>query len=118
MGARPPAPSSAAPMACNFIKKEALVHVLSCKLCEISKSTLFYRTPPGTASVYYSQCDKLIISYLKDFGTINKTLFLKLIFNKLSSVKINGKYFLNTVVTLFSPHDFLKFSIVLHSAKS
>ena len=40
-------------------------------------------------------CDKLIILYLKDFGTTNKTLLLKLIFSTLSSVKINVKFFLN-----------------------
>ena len=31
--------------ACNFIKKEALVQVFSCKFCETSKNTFFYRTP-------------------------------------------------------------------------
>ena len=30
---------------CNFIKKEALALVFSCEFCEISKNTLFYRTP-------------------------------------------------------------------------
>ena len=33
------------PEACNFIKKETLAQVFSCKFCEISKNTLFYRTP-------------------------------------------------------------------------
>ena len=45
---------------------------------------------------YHSWCDKLIISYLKDFGTTNKTLLLKLIFSTLSSIKINVKFFLNS----------------------
>ena len=31
--------------ACNFIKKETLAQVFSCKFCEISKNTFFYRTP-------------------------------------------------------------------------
>ena len=31
--------------ACNFIKKEALAQLLSCKFCEISTNTLFYTTP-------------------------------------------------------------------------
>ena len=37
---------------CNFIKKEALAHVVFCEYCEISKNTFFYRTPPVAASVY------------------------------------------------------------------
>ena len=37
--------------ACNFIKKETLTQVFSCEFCEISKNTLFYRTPLVTASV-------------------------------------------------------------------
>ena len=32
-------------VACNYIKKEALVQVFSCEFCELSKSTFFYRTP-------------------------------------------------------------------------
>ena len=36
-------------MACNFIKKETLAQVFSCEFCEISKNTLFYRTPPEAA---------------------------------------------------------------------
>ena len=34
----------------NFIKKETLTQVFSCKFCEISKSTCSYRTPPLAAS--------------------------------------------------------------------
>ena len=34
---------------CNIIKKEALTQVFSCEDCEISKKTLFYRTPPVAA---------------------------------------------------------------------
>ena len=29
----------------NFIKKETLAQMFSCKFCEISKNTFFYRTP-------------------------------------------------------------------------
>ena len=36
--------------ACNFIKKESLTQVFSREFCEISKNTLFYRTPSVTAS--------------------------------------------------------------------
>ena len=32
---------------CNFIKKEALAQVFSCEFYEISKNTVFYRTPLG-----------------------------------------------------------------------
>ena len=31
--------------ACNFIKKETLAQVFSCEFCEISKNTIFHRTP-------------------------------------------------------------------------
>ena len=36
--------------ACSFIKKETLAQVFSCEFCEISKNTLFYRTPLVAAS--------------------------------------------------------------------
>ena len=38
--------------ACNFIEKEPLAQVFSCEFCEMSKNTLFYRTPLVAASVY------------------------------------------------------------------
>ena len=38
----------------NFIKKEALAQVFSCKFCKIWKNTFFYRTPPVAAS----ECDE------------------------------------------------------------
>ena len=34
---------------CNFIKKRP-THVISCEICEIFKSTFFYRTSPVAAS--------------------------------------------------------------------
>ena len=37
--------------ACNFVKKETLVQVLSYEFCEIYKNTFCYRTPPVPASV-------------------------------------------------------------------
>ena len=37
--------------ACNFIKKETLAQVFSCKFCEISKNTFSHRTPPVAASI-------------------------------------------------------------------
>ena len=36
--------------ACNFIKEVILAQVFSCEFCEISKNTLFYRTPLVGAS--------------------------------------------------------------------
>ena len=39
--------------ACNFIKKETLAQVFSCKFCKISNNTS-YRTPLVAASVLYS----------------------------------------------------------------
>ena len=36
--------------ACNFIKKEPLAQVLSCKFCEVSKSTFSYGTTPVAPS--------------------------------------------------------------------
>ena len=41
-----PSPES---QACNFIKKESLAQVFSCKFYEISKDTFFYRTSPVAA---------------------------------------------------------------------
>ena len=35
----------------NFIKKDTLAQVFSCKLCEISENTFSYRTPLVTASI-------------------------------------------------------------------
>ena len=37
--------------ACNFIKKEILAQVFSCKFCKIFKNSFLYRTPQVAASV-------------------------------------------------------------------
>ena len=34
----------------NFTKNKTLAHLFSCKFWEISKSNVFYRTPPAAAS--------------------------------------------------------------------
>ena len=39
------------PKACNFIKKETLAQVFSCKFCEISKNSFLYRIPPVTVDM-------------------------------------------------------------------
>ena len=41
------------PSACDFIKKEAVAQVCSCKFCEVYKSTFFQRTLLVVASVKY-----------------------------------------------------------------
>ena len=38
-----------------FIKKETLKQVFSCEICEISKNTFSYRTPPVAASDRWAQ---------------------------------------------------------------
>ena len=38
--------------ACNFIKKEALTQVFSCKFCEIFKNIFLKRKPPVAASEF------------------------------------------------------------------
>ena len=47
--------------ACNFIKKETLTQVFSCKFCKISKKTFGYRAPPVAASttqvLYCESCE-------------------------------------------------------------
>ena len=42
----------AAAEACNFIKKETLAQVFSCKVSEIFKKTFFHRTLLADASVF------------------------------------------------------------------
>ena len=39
----------------TFLKKESLAQVFSCKFCEVSKNTFFYRIPSAAASVYYNE---------------------------------------------------------------
>ena len=50
--------------ACGFIKKEALVQVLSCEFCEISKNTFFYRTPSVAAPVCITKVTREMINVL------------------------------------------------------
>ena len=50
--------------ALNFIKKEALAQVFSCKFCEISKNTFSYRTPPVAASVNTAHVMKIVIKMI------------------------------------------------------
>ena len=41
--------------ACNFIKKETLAQVFSCKFCEIIKNTFLKREPPLAAEAIMSE---------------------------------------------------------------
>ena len=43
------------PQVCNIIKEETLAQVFSCEFGEISKNTLFYRTPLVAASMIIFQ---------------------------------------------------------------
>ena len=53
----------------NFIEKENLAQVFSCKFCEISKNTFSYRTPPEVAwqrtEVYLRPCQTTPMKYCK-----------------------------------------------------
>ena len=40
------------PLTCNFIKKETLEQMFSCKFCKICKNIFFSRTSLGAASIY------------------------------------------------------------------
>ena len=53
----------------NNLFKKRLAQVLSCELCEISKNTISYRTPPVAAS---------IISWCEDFAKTIQAIHLKL----------------------------------------
>ena len=53
------------PKSCNFIKKEALAQVFSCKFCEISKNTFFTEQLWMTASLVKQTLDYLTIWNLK-----------------------------------------------------
>ena len=50
------------PQASNFIKKETLVQVFSCRICEISRNTFFHRTPLVAASEILFMRGKFIFS--------------------------------------------------------
>ena len=60
---------------CNFIEKECLAQVLSCKLCEISKNTFFYRTPRVAASCFGFHWKAIVsLIFLK---TVKRNITLK-----------------------------------------
>ena len=59
--------------ASNFIKKETLVQVFSCEICEISKNTSFYRTPLVAASVLTRNLEQEL-NYVKGKKSFHKNL--------------------------------------------
>ena len=71
---------SCRPEACNFIKRETLTQVFSCEFCEISKSTLSYRTSPVAASVF--QYPSLNTSFVKNIFDHRGVLQTKVILKK------------------------------------
>ena len=59
--------------ACNFIKKETLAQVFSCKFWENFKNIFFfYRTPPMAASVHSNSLFYVSISSLAFLLTLSK----------------------------------------------
>ena len=80
------------PQTCNFIKKETLEQVFSCKFCEISKNTFSYKTPPGlllefavTYSLIKLKNSQILIktqltSFVGDWVSLFKRLHYKLVF--------------------------------------
>ena len=45
----------------QLYQKETLTQVLSCEFCQISKNTIFYRTPPLAASIERKRFKYLIV---------------------------------------------------------
>ena len=84
----------------NFIKTKTLAQVLSCEICEISKNTFSYRTPPLAASVPYQRLLITLIAHIwskKDW----KLSFITLLCNN-TSKNFRLKYFCYTWVGLKS----------------
>ena len=67
----------------NFIKKETLAQVSSCKFCEISKNIFSYRTPPVAAPVFFNVSlllpKRFTLRYLPPPLLYSEVLFLFLI---------------------------------------
>ena len=56
---------------CQILFFNKVVHLMN--FVKFQRTPFFCRTPPVATSVYHYQCNKLIISCFKDFGTTNKT---------------------------------------------
>ena len=80
--------------ACNFIKKEALAQVFSCKFCKISKNTFFIEHLWATASDSCSIPFTFIFKVTDNIIIINILLILLLLIVTDNIMKINS--FTNT----------------------
>ena len=60
---------------CNFIKKETVAQVFSCKFCEISNNSFFTEHLRATASIRYSL---VIISFFLKLSSLAKFFFVGL----------------------------------------
>ena len=78
---------------CNFIKKQILAQVFSCEFCEISKNTIFYRTPPVAASeLHYSlDWDYIWINSRPNFLLLLLLLLLLLFWNNFETIRLYYK---------------------------
>ena len=77
-------------LACNFIKKEALAQVFSCRFCEISKNTLFTEHFWATASDSCSIPFTFIFKVTDNIIIINILLILLLLIVTDNIMKINS----------------------------
>ena len=59
----------------HFIKKETLAQLLSCEICEISKNTFFYRTPPVTEAFNFIKKETLAQAFSCEISEISKNTF-------------------------------------------
>ena len=57
----------------NFIKKESLAQVFSCKFCKISQNTFFYRTPPVAALKFSSEGMLFLVNIQTEEQQLYKT---------------------------------------------
>ena len=62
------------PSACNFLKKETLSQVCSCKFCEISKNTSFYRTPLDDCFWNNQAAIRVLRNVTRNFELINRSI--------------------------------------------
>ena len=93
----------------NFIKKETLAQVFSCKFCKISKNIFCYRTPPVAASVC---CRRKVVKIEKLKAFIIKYYDI----SKTYSVQFHLFYLVNLPYFYFFIHGFQ--SSILHKLKN
>ena len=84
---------------CNFIKKETLAQAFSCEFCDISKNTIFHRTPREAASANYVRPLKFfqlffIYWQLQSFMKTFVGYIFAIFYEKYVRVKLTGLFFL------------------------